>query len=263
MATSAAFPTGADITEIVHSVEHDFELPHEVGASLPDDTSAFAVSRPLAKLLAHLIIDLRLNRILEFGAGASSWVIAKSLQAIGGGELTSLEQNPKWCAELWERILAVPCVEGRLVHHQPKWHFCRAGLVFGYEEILENVAQSKGYDLAFVDAPQGYYGRDGALLAAARLVRPGGLIVLDDAERWKERWTIRRMLRALPNLECIYKDSHFGRAGIAVFAVSNDRHGQVRLSLLNCLESITHATYNWLWRLRHRHEVDISGLAGQ
>ncbi len=92
----------------------------------------------------------------------------------------------------------------------------RRGVYYGYDQIAQ-IADRGPFDLIFVDAPWGGYGRDGALHAAYETLREGGLILLDDADRTREQRTIRRWLLNYPRLSLVANDRATGR-GLAVLA---------------------------------------------
>lgn len=104
------------------------------------------------------------SRVLEFGCGGSTvWLAARAAHVI------SVDNSEKWIEKI--RPLC-PYVDLRLMT-RPYFHVCN-----GFDD--------ETFDLVIVD------GRDRVecFLAAVRLVKPGGWIMLDDAsrERYREAW---------------------------------------------------------------------------
>lgn len=177
-------------------------------------TNAWSVSAGVARVLARLVVEEQRTRILEFGAGMSSRMLAAALEEIGGGRLTSVEENPAWCEEVWALVEQSPNVDAVLVPASVHLKVDGRGVYYGYAQVAE-IEQRGLYDLVFVDAPWGGYGRDGALHAAIESVGLGGLIVLDDAQRVGEQRVLRRWMLNYPNLSLLANDSSVGR-GLAI-----------------------------------------------
>ena len=191
------------------------------GATLPEVerivagiSSSWAISTDAARVVARIVVHERRTRLLEFGAGGSSRILAAALEEIGGGRLTSLEEAPHWSADAWELVRQSPNVDARLIPASIHLRLDRRGLYFGYGQLTE-VADRGPYDFLFVDAPAGAYGRDGALYAVVDSLMPGALIVLDDAARPREQRTVRRWLLNYPQLRLIANDPDVAR-GLAV-----------------------------------------------
>ena len=189
---------------------------HDVAAVLPRRGDVWPITPDMGRLLARLVMHGGRRRVLEFGAGSSSLVLARALALAGGGRLTSLEQHPEWCAEQWRSVLAHDAVDAELEPVHPRLTVGRAGLAHVFTDARAAVSRRGPYDLVFVDAPQWYYGRDGALPLVLRHLAPGAWIVMDDAERSNERWTVSRWLDACPTLRLVVFDPDFGERGVAI-----------------------------------------------
>jgi len=174
----------------------------------------WAVSPESARILARLVRTEGIGRVLEFGAGMSSRVLGQALDAVGGGRLTAVECHPEWCAVPWAHVRALPSVDTSLIRGTLWLRADWRGVYFGYGEV-DQIRNRGPYDLVFIDAPVGVYGREGALHAAITAVAPGGWIVLDDAARPRERRTVRRWLLYYPDLELVVYDETVPR-GMAI-----------------------------------------------
>lgn len=226
------------------------QLPDSVTAVLPDGRAGYAISPPVAMLLAQLVIDENRRNVLELGAGSSSVVFAAALSSNGGGRLTSVEQSPEWCEDHWNRVMGTG-IDAELIAAQP---------VFGIEPfpghqypVRERVAGRGPFDLVLVDAPQWYYGRDGALPLIWNALQPGAVIVVDDAGRPQEQWAIRRWLWVYPGLSLLGYDPTFGRNGVAVLRWGGSGK---RLSLRAWLSGLGHAATSWMVRMVGRHQAN-------
>lgn len=225
------------------------ELPDTVKAVLPDGRAGYAISPQVATLLGQLVIQGNRRNVLELGAGSSSVVFAAALSSNGGGRLTSVEQSPEWCEGHWRRVIGTG-IDADLIEAQP---------LFGIEPfpchrypVREIVAGRGPFDLVLVDAPQWYYGRDGALPLICDALQPGAMIVVDDAGRPQEQWAIRRWLWIYPGLSLVGYDPTFGRNGVAVLLWSGSAK---RLSVRAWLSGLGHAATSWMVRQVRRYEA--------
>ena len=219
-------------------------------AALPAPNDPWAITPELATFLFRLVVECRLRRVLEFGAGSSSIVLAAALAEGDGGLLTSVEQNPEWCAERWKPVRAQTTVDSLLISSQPVLDHGKGGVFHVFRSAATPVLARAPYDLALIDAPQYFYGRDGALHLAYPHLAVGAFIVLDDAGRSAERWAVRRWLRTYPGLELRVHAPLFGGKGIAVLQVVQPLHP--RLDALTLVSSAYHAAECWFKRRRRR-----------
>lgn len=187
----------------------------------------WVVSAETARVLARAILSERATRIIEFGAGMSSRIIAAALEELGGGMLTSLEENPRWCTESWSAVSATYGLDAELIPGRVRLTLGSSGPYYGYRD-LERLAARAPFDFAFIDAPYGPLGRDGALHACYEALVPGALIMLDDAARPREQGVIRRWLATYRDLRLDANDATIGR-GIAILRKTGGKGGRGRL----------------------------------
>ncbi len=194
----------------------------EVEGAFPSSTSAWPIPRELGRVLARLVVQLDRRNVLEFGAGASSMVFAQSLTRLGGGRLTSVEEDPRWTSAQWAFVSNMLGVDAHLVSSRVAFRLRREGMYHGYTAEAEAViARRAPYSLVLIDAPDGYIGRDGALHLAFPYLAPGALIVVDDARRRKERDTIARWRATYPGLLLLADDPALGH-GTAILGYTGD-----------------------------------------
>ncbi|MEJ2549037.1 MAG: class I SAM-dependent methyltransferase [Gemmatimonadota bacterium] len=190
-------PVGSEVEEIVGGLQNPWSISPET-----------------ARVLTRVTLGQECDSILEFGAGMSSMVLAAALKQRGGGRLTSVEEQPDWCVDAWRTVETTDGVDAAMIPATVRLKFDRRGLYYGWREATA-IARRGPYDIVFVDAPWGGYGRDGSLYAAIESVQDGGIIVLDDAAREREQRTVRRWLLNYPNLRLLANDCGVER-GLAV-----------------------------------------------
>lgn len=204
----------SEYRDLREAVEGELRLPaiEEIAQRIDNE---WAIHPEVAHALAGLIVTRRSTRVLEFGAGISSKVLATALTHIGGGSLTSVEQMPEWCRSIWNTISMLPNVDATMIRASIRATVNRWGAYFRYNLPSQVIASRAPFDLVFVDAPQGCYGRDGTLHWCHTLLADGALIVLDDANRDRERRTVQRWLKIHSGLRLILNATGTGR-GLAV-----------------------------------------------
>ncbi len=112
-AHTAAGITADRVLDLLHD---ESPLPQFADVlSIGPTLSTWTISQAHARFLARLVLEIRPARVLEFGAGYSSVVLARALQEIGGGQLSSVDQDPEWCARLWSQVSQARNVDARLI----------------------------------------------------------------------------------------------------------------------------------------------------
>ncbi|HEV2865408.1 MAG TPA: class I SAM-dependent methyltransferase [Allosphingosinicella sp.] len=166
------------------------DLPEE---ALPN-LGSWKADAGLLTLVADHILEHKPKTVVEFGAGASSLIIAKALQKAGGGRLISFEQHPdfvdatrSWLAEygLEADMRAVP-----LRRSPGGW----PGLWYDHGPLPDDIG------LMVVDGPPWsiHPMTRGAAETVFGHIAPGGTVMLDDAARPGERLVARRWRKAHP-----------------------------------------------------------------
>ncbi len=179
----------------------------ELGALDLEPRTSFSLGADALLALARILRSHKPRHVLEFGSGASTLILAHYFSKMALGpqpRVFSIEHDPVWleatCSwlkanglERHVRVLHAPlsaqCLEGR------EW----PGYRLGPEEqaLLE---ATPGFDLCLIDGPPGSVGRLLSLPLAAPHLRPGALVLLDDAYRAGEESDWRRWRQARPEL---------------------------------------------------------------
>jgi predicted O-methyltransferase YrrM len=146
--------------------------------------------------IVSAIEEIRPQRVVELGCGASTFIIARALQKFGGGKVVSYDQHGTFAAitQSWIRENGLP-VE---IRHAPLGP-SPAGWPGHWYQLTDLPAE---IDLLVVDGPPWAihpHVRGAAASLFARL-RPGGRVLLDDAARPGERVVARRWRREHHNM---------------------------------------------------------------
>lgn len=155
----------------------------------------------------------RPKRVLEFGSGASTVLIARALRQLDvQGRLTSLDHLDGWYQRTRDQLRATGLEEVARVHHSPLER--RAGLEVPWYDVSALPEDDAPYDLVLVDGPEGGSGeplaRLGGFLSVRERLAPGAVILLDDGLRRGEREIVRRWQQAEPNLRTSFHKSETG-----------------------------------------------------
>lgn len=149
----------------------------------------WALSPNACRLLGLWIRTRRPRMVVEFGAGASTYVIAAEIAAIPGAQFASFE----------DRLDVYNQVQGALVARGlgtvGRVYRCDIGLgwyggrpLFFYRIPDSLWRRLPPVELALIDGPPEYnYGREAAGYKLLPKMAPGGWIMLDDAHRPHER----------------------------------------------------------------------------
>ena len=151
----------------------------------------------LLALVADYIVEAKPRVVVEFGAGASTLVVARAMQMAGGGVHVAFDQHQdfveatgRWLAEhgLAADLRAVP-----LVPAPDGW----PGLWYDADPLPDEI------DFMLIDGPPWTIHpltRGGASSLFDRIA-PGGTIMLDDAARPGERVVARRWRNLRPDFD--------------------------------------------------------------
>lgn len=211
-------------------------------------TNEWALTPEVMELVRSLVLNLRSTSVLEFGAGQSSVAIAQSLDALGGGSLTSIDHAPEYCSESWGEVRHISSVDSKLIPTSVSLQFTRDGLMFGYHQIEAELSRRGPYEFVLIDGPPGRFGRQHTLYAAWPSLADGAIVLLDDYRRLREQSTVKNWLKGQDGLTAVALDPGFGR-GVAILQVTGARR---RGSALNTLlgsvgEMVRYRGTRWQW----------------
>ncbi|MDT9598099.1 class I SAM-dependent methyltransferase [Sphingosinicella rhizophila] len=166
-------------------------LPHD---ALPN-LGSWKADIGLLTLVTDYILEHRPNLVVEFGAGASTLILARALQQAGGGTLISFDQHQDFVDATRDWLLEHGLeADLRAVPLRPSpgdW----PGLWYDHGPLPRDI------DLMLIDGPPWTihpFTRGGASCLFDHIA-PGGTIILDDAARPGERIVARRWGKAWPD----------------------------------------------------------------
>lgn len=174
-----------------------------------------------ARYLLFILLDKRPKKIIEFGSGSSTIIVARALKMMGKKPdlHISIDHDARFLKHTKEIAHMNGVVEDIEFAHCPLDSGSGDRLPW-YTGIPEIVGETK-FDLVIVDGPPAY--EDGLEMARApameymrRNLAPGSTVVLDDFNRPGERAVAERWRRTYPDLELF---SIKAGKGVGVFTV--------------------------------------------
>lgn len=156
----------------------------KVSVSRFEHPGSWAMDPTSCRFLAAFTRALGARRVLEFGSGFSTLMMAREIAAVEGNFLLSVDDSAKYTALAKEAFETSECpakVEFRTAPLKPRFYGPR--LLLGYN-LPKGLLEAMGpFDLVLIDAPHHDYGRESVFYDAFAAVAPGGYLVLDDANR--------------------------------------------------------------------------------
>jgi len=167
---------------------------------LPDNFITGASLKPdIACRLYELVRDTHCEKIVECGSGISTIIIAL---AIGDRSITfvSLEESEHWLEITKRALMAFDVLDRVQLVYSPL-----TPIEFNGKRIKahdDSAIANGNADVLLVDAPPAKVGRMGVLPRMTKHLRPGALVLLDDAVRGGEEECVRAWVdNGLANLE--------------------------------------------------------------
>jgi predicted O-methyltransferase YrrM len=173
--------TSAGLQDVLIA-SHDYQLP------VAHPGGVWAMTEDACKFVGALVRRLKPHRVLEFGSGVSSTVIAAELKRVPGARLISIDHQGHFQAKARRR--AEEHDVGDVIQFyrcpiRPAWYHGK--LLFFYDIAPQIRAQLGMLDLVLVDGPPGCWGREAAAYVVYPYLKPGALVLLDDANRTGEQ----------------------------------------------------------------------------
>lgn len=145
---------------------------------------SWALAEDSCRFLGWLIRNNRLGRVLEFGSGFSSAVIAGEIRHITGHTLVSIDNLELYSRMAEKRVKDLRWAVAAEFHTFPIRPRIFCGSILPYYAIPQSFFSGLGqFDLVLVDGPHHDLGREASMYAAFPHLKLGGLAIFDDANR--------------------------------------------------------------------------------
>ncbi|MBI4351133.1 MAG: class I SAM-dependent methyltransferase [Elusimicrobia bacterium] len=156
----------------------------KVPVSRYEHPGSWAMDPASCRFLAGFVRALGAKKIIEFGSGFSTLMMAREIAPLENNYLLSIDSSPLYSAMAKEAFDGSGCqakVEFRVAPLRPRFYGPRLLLSYSLPAgLLEALGP---FDLALIDAPHLDYGRESVFYDVFRALAPGGYVVLDDANR--------------------------------------------------------------------------------
>lgn len=156
----------------------------KVNVSKLEHPGPWAMDPASCRFLAGFVRALGARRIIEFGSGFSTLMMAREIAPAQDNYLLSIDDSPHYSRLAKEALDNSGCqakVQFRVAPLRPKFYGLRLLLSYGLPEGLLDAMGP--FDLALIDTPHNDYARESAFYDVFRSVAPGGYIIMDDANR--------------------------------------------------------------------------------
>lgn len=175
-------------TALLHLIRNTTRQIREEDAAAFQTPYAIADDAVLA--LISLLAELRPQRVLELGSGLSTRLLARLADRLGLELLVTVDDHAEWQQRVLRNLRSTARIVSLVAPLAPEQCSDRRG--WFYQQLAERCGSYGPFDAVFIDGPRwsfggpGTYNRSIAGGVIARLLRPGGLVILDDAWRQTE-----------------------------------------------------------------------------
>mgnify|MGYP001765682679 CR=1 FL=1 len=156
----------------------------KVSVSNLEHPGSWALDPCSCRFLAAFVRATGAKRILEFGSGFSTLMMAREIAAQEGNYILSIDNSAQYSAMAREAYETSGCqarVEFRVAPLRPRFYGPRLLLSYSLPKgLLEALGP---FDLVLIDAPQSDFARESVFYDAFPALARGGYAVLDDANR--------------------------------------------------------------------------------
>jgi predicted O-methyltransferase YrrM len=185
----------------------------------PSPTAA-TLSAEIATLLRQIVEETQPRAVLEFGAGDATRVLAEALASIGGGALTCVDDRPDLASSSLDRARAAGNVDLHVIESPIELRLTKNGVIFIYTAAREGILSRGPYDLVFIGAPHGAWGRHCTLPLVYGSLNDRALVVVDEGGRRLTRAMVRRWMKTHGSLQVMKSDRKLGGRGVMVLVRS-------------------------------------------
>ncbi len=168
-------------------------------------TRGWAASPDFLRLLTKFVLESRPQSVVECSSGLSTLVLAACLKMQGHGHVFSLEHDPEFAEktrnliqlhglEAWATVIDAPLKKLSLPSWEGQWY------------DIAGLPPDVTIDMLVIDGPPhttGHMARYPALPVMVNGMKPGTIVLLDDADREGEQKSRLLWQRELPNFAVI------------------------------------------------------------
>ncbi len=168
-------------------------------------TRGWAASPDFLRLLTRFVSETQPMTVVECSSGLSTLVLAACMRSQGQGHVYSLEHEPEFAAKTrdlirlhdlgeWATIVDAPLQELSLPNWEGPWY------------DTTGLPSDIAIDMLVIDGPPqstAPLARYPALPVLGKRMRPGGIVLLDDADRADERLITAAWKKECPSLSDI------------------------------------------------------------
>ncbi|MDM7998331.1 MAG: class I SAM-dependent methyltransferase [Acidobacteriota bacterium] len=223
---------GAEFVREILDAYAQFNLPQDYPRDNP-----WVLSAPTLQILGTLVKRIRPANVVEFGSGFSTRIVS-ALLSQWGGKLVSFDHDSEFAQA---SRLAVAWYPGTKVVSAPiEWRAYGLKVLPTYRILQEQMLGSAHFDLALIDGPPGYLGREAALIELFPFLSEDCIIVVDDVVRDADYSNIRVWTDVFGSaLELLFVDRMLGN-GVAILSKRGDVQPRLRASLSEVIRTWRH-----------------------
>jgi predicted O-methyltransferase YrrM len=136
------------------------------------------------KFLGYLIKTTQFKKIIEFGSGYSTLIMANEIKNLNDSIIISIENSPHYSFLSEKKLVKNNLIDKTLFYCFPlTFSKYNSRFLISYN-IPTNISDLwPKFDFALIDAPSSLVGREAALYQLFPFLKEGAIIVLDDANR--------------------------------------------------------------------------------
>lgn len=170
----------------------------------PPAEDGWTMAPDALRFLSSLVKHLQPRHVLEFGSGLSTRALSR---ACPRAAISSVDHDPEFAARKTAQIAPLVARD------------CGGKILPVYHLDAERFASRRPADLVVIDGPPvNLGGREGILYQAMDFMRPGTIVLLDDAGRAEEKAVLKRWQESLGNVIAVRLLPGFSR-GLATIVV--------------------------------------------
>lgn len=195
----------------------------KVAVSRLEHPGSWAMDPASCRFVAAFARALEAQRVVEFGSGFSTLMLAREIEQKEGNYLLSVDDSPRYSTMASEALETSACkakVEFRVAPLRPKLYGPRLLLSYALPKGL--VGAMGPFDLALIDAPHDGWDPEAVLYDVFPAIELGGYALLDDANAPRRAATMEAWRSAFGEAADFIHLEGIGNGLLAVEKLSDD-----------------------------------------